>query len=416
MTSRREKPGPLRLLISTGSADRRVAVVGGDRLAELQILGSGETPLIGRISLGRLVKIDRGLEAAFVDCGGGQTGFLPLRDGPLGITEGQRLIVQVTREPFDGKSMRLTARPVLTGYRLCFTPFAKGPILPDGITDAEKQRLQRSLESLGDARRGVSPRSQAIGAGTALLRAEAESLRTQWVEIEHKATAAAAPMLLQPAPDPLLEMIRSHAATLEEICCDTRTAATQIAALCRSLDDTLAAKVIFRPRRDWVPPVAELEEQIDEALAGEAVLPSGAALHFAETRAMTVIDVDSGEARLEGVGAKAERSFLRVNLEAAQEIARQIRLRNLGGIIVVDFIDLRSRELRQQIVDALRAAVAGDPQPVWVGGMSRLGLVELTRQRRGPTLAARLLQDCAACGSRHQVPREDLRPWISRGI
>lgn len=416
MTSRREKPGPLRLLIAAGSGDRRVAVVRGDRLAEFQILGHGATPLIGRISLGRVAKIDRGLEAAFVDCGGGQTGFLPLRDGPPGITEGQRLIVQVIREPFDGKSMRLTARPVLTGYRLSFTPFAKGPIFPDGIADAEKQRLQRSLESLGDARRGVNPHSRAIGADAALLCAEAESLRTQWAEIERKAAAAAAPMSLQPAPDPLLEIIRSHASSLEEICCDTRTAAAQITALCRSLDDTLAGKVIFRPRRDWVPSVAELEAQIDEALAGEAVLPSGAALHFAETRAMTVIDVDSGEARLEGVGAKAERSFLRVNLEAAQEVARQIRLRNLGGIIVVDFIDLRARELRHQVVDALRAAVAGDPQPMWVGGMSRLGLVELTRQRRGPTLAARLLQDCTACGSRHQVPRQDLRPWIGSGI
>lgn len=416
MTSRREKPGPLRLLIAGGSADRRVVVVRGDRLAEFQILGSGETSLIGRISLGRVAKIDRGLEAAFVDCGGGQTGFLPLRDGPPGITEGQRLIVQVARDPFDGKSMRLTARPVLPAYRLSFAPFARGPIFPDGTTDADRQRLQRLLESLGDARRGVIPRSQAIGADAALLRAEAESLRTEWVEIERKAAAAAAPMLLQPAPEPLLDLIRLHASSLEEICCDTRNAAAQITAFCRSLDDSLAGKVIYRPRRDWVPPVAELEEQIDEALAGEAVLPSGAGLHFAETRAMTVIDVDSGAARLEGVGAKAERSFLGVNLEAAQEVARQIRLRNFGGIIVVDFIDLRARESRQRVIDALRTAVTGDPQPVWVGAMSRLGLVELTRQRRGPTLAARLLQDCATCGSRHQVPRQDLRPWIGTGI
>ena len=130
---------------------------------------------------------------------------------------------------------------------------------------------------------------------------------------------------------------------------------------------------------------------------------------------MTVIDVDSSQARLEGVGAKAERSFLKVNLEAVPEIARQIRLRNLGGIVVVDFIDLRARDLRQRVIDAMRAAVASDPQPVWVGGMSRLGLLELTRQRRGPTLAARLLQNCKACGGRPRVPREDLRPWIGHG-
>jgi len=416
MTSRREKPEALRLLIAAGSADRRIAVTRGDRLWDFLILGSGETPLIGRISLGRIAKIDRGLEAAFVDCGGGLSGFLPLRDGPSGITEGQSLIVQIIREPFDGKSMRLTARPLLAGYRLSFAPFVKSPIFPDGITDAEKQRLQRSLESFGDARRGISPRYQAAGADALRLRAEAESLRAQWTEIERKAAAADGPLLLQTAPEPLLDLIRTHASSLEEICCDTRTAAAQIAALCRPLDDDLAGKVVFRPRRDWLPPVAELEEQIEEALAEEVILPSGAALHFAETRAMTVIDVDSGTARLEGVGAKAERSFHKVNLEAAREVARQVRLRNLGGIIVVDFIDLRIRELRHQVVDALRAAVAGDPQPVWVGGMSRLGLVELTRQRRGPTLAARLLQDCKSCGSRHRLLREELQPWIGTGI
>ena len=273
MTASRKRPPPLRLLIATGSADRRIATISGDRLADFLILGSGETPLIGQISLGRIAKIDRGLEAAFVDCGGGQTGFLSLRDAPSGITEGQRLIVQVAREAFDGKSMRLTARPVLPGYRLSFAPFTKSPNFPDGIADPVKQRLQRLLESLGDARRGVSPRCHAIDADAALLRAEAESLRTQWVEIERKGAAATAPMLLQPAPEPLLDLIRSHASALEEICCDTRTAAAQITALCRSLDDELAGKVTFRPRRDWLPSVAELEEQIDETLAGEAVLP-----------------------------------------------------------------------------------------------------------------------------------------------
>jgi len=416
MTPRRERSAPLRLLIATEKASRRIAAVRDDRLCDFSIMGAGETSLIGQIYLGRVTKIDRGLEAAFVDCGVGQVGFLPLRDAPPGMTEGQSLIVQATREPFDGKAMRLTGRPVMTGYRLSLAPSAKSPTYPDGITDAEKQGLQRALGTIGDLRRNISLRPPAIGADAALLPAEAESLQVKWAEIESKAAAARGPQILHPAPEPLLEFIRAHVSSLGEILCDTRVAATQVAALCRTLDDDLAEKVTFHPRRDWLPSVAELEEQIDEALADEVVLPSGAMLHFAATRAMTVIDVDSGKAALEGVGAKAERSFLKINLEAATEVAGQIRLRNLGGIVVIDFIDLRARELRQQLVDRLRTAVAGDPQPVWVGAMSRLGLLELTRQRGGPTLAARLLQDCTICGSRHRVPREELRPWIGSGI
>jgi Rne/Rng family ribonuclease len=416
VTRHQSKTEPVRLLIATTPAGKRLAVARGNRLVDFRVVHNTEAALIGQVSLGRIMRIDRGLEAAFVDCGGGQAGFLPLRDGPPGITEGQRLIVQAIREPFDGKAMRLTARPVMAGYRLSYAPFSKNPTFPDGITEPEKLRLQKLLGSLDDLRQGMSVHASAVGADTARLRVEAAALRRQWVEVERRAAAANDAGSLQAAPDFLLDLIRELGPSLAEIICDTRTSAGQVAILCQSLDDALSKRVVFRPRREWVPSVAELEEQIDEALADEVVLPSGAALHVSETRAMTVIDVDSSQARLEGVGAKAERSFLKVNLEAAPEIAHQIRLRNLGGIVVVDFIDLRARDLRQRVIDAMRAAVTDDPQPVWVGGMSRLGLVELTRQRRGPTLAARLLEDCKACAGRPRVPREDLRPWIGHGI
>lgn len=415
MTARRDGP-PLRLLIATSAADRRVCVVQGDRLSDFLLLPNDAPSLIGQISLGRLAKIDRALEAAFVDCGGGQQGFLPLADAPANLTEGQKLIVQVAREPFDGKQMRLTARPVVAGYLLSYSPYAKSTVFPDPIARNEKQRLQRALESLGDSKRGMNPWHAAAGADPKLLRAEAEALRAQWMLIDQKAAAATAPQTLQPGPDPVADLLRRIGPFVAEVCADTRVAAAQAESLCKALDPALADKVTFRPRREWLPSVAELEEQIDEALAGSILLSSGAVLHIDQTKAMTVIDIDSGQARLAGVGAKAERSLLQINLDAVPEIARQIRLRNLGGIIVIDFIDLRSRELRQNLVDALRQAVAADPHPVWVGAMSRLGLLELTRQRRGPALTARLMQDCAACGNRHRLPRAELRPWIGKGV
>jgi Rne/Rng family ribonuclease len=415
MTARRDGP-PLRLLLATSATDRRVCVVQGDRLCDFLLLANDAPSLIGQIALGRLAKVDRGLDAAFVDCGGGVQGFLPLADAPANLTEGQKLIVQVMREPVDGKQMRLTARPIIAGYRLSYSPYAKGTAFPDPIAENEKQLMQRTLESLGDLKRGMNPRRAAAGADIKLMQAEAEALRAQWALIDREATAATAPQSLQPGPDPLADLLRHIGPSVAEICADTRVAAAQVAALGRALDAGLSDKVTFRPRRDWLPSVVELEEQIDEALADSVALPSGAVLHFDETRAMTVIDVDSGQAQLEGVGAKAERSLLKVNLNAVPEIARQVRLRNVGGIIVVDFIDLRGRELRQQVVDTLRQAVSADPHPVWVGAMSRLGLLEMTRQRRGPALADRLMQDCATCGKHHQVPRAELRPWIGKGV
>jgi Rne/Rng family ribonuclease len=416
MNGGREGSPALRLLIATSATDRRVCVLRGDRLCEFQLLPNDAPSPIGQIVLGRLVKIDRGLGAAFVDCSGGVPGFLALSEAPANATEGQLLILQVTREPTDGKQMRLTARPALAGYRLTYAPYAKSVAYADAIPDSEKQRLQRALESLGDLQRGMNPQRAALGASAKLLRAEAESLRAQWADIEQKVAAAERPQILQAAPDPLLEVLRHVGPSVNGIYADSRIAAAQAEAFCRILDPTLVKKVEFRPRRDWQPSVTDLEEQIDGALTSEIALPSGALLHVDPARAMTVIDVDSGQAQLEGVGAKAERSLLQVNLAAAEEIARQIRLRNIGGIIVVDFIDLRSGVLRKRVVDALRAAVAGDRHPVWVGAMSRLGLVELTRQRRGPTLAAQLMQECAACGARHRVPRTELLPWIGRGV
>jgi ribonuclease G len=376
MTPRRERQ---RLLIAARPGERRIAWVAGPRLLEFRILRDDRPPLVGRICRGRIARVDRGLDAAFVDYGAAAAGFLPLRECPTPPVEGQALIVQVTREPFDGKAARLTARPVLRAQHLSWSPLGKGPALPRD-------------------------------------RGEADRLRGLWADIERKAAEPGKPGALLPAPDPLAELLRDHGTEIEEIGVDSRAGAARIAELCRSVADDAAAKAIYRPQREWNPSAEALEEQIDAALAEEAILPSGATLHFGTTKALTAIDVDSAGARLEGVGAKAERSFLKIDLEAAREIACQIRLRNLGGILVADFIDLRARELRQRVADELRAAAAGDPQPVWVGGMSRLGLVEMTRPRSGPSLADLLLEDCGACGGRHRRPREELRPWLAAAL
>lgn len=238
---------------------------------------------------------------------------------------------------------------------------------------------------------------------TARLAADREAL-------ERAAATARAPARLHRA-DPLLRLIGENAGAIEDIACDGRRRAAALAeALAKRLPD-LAGRVRFRPRRDWVPSAPELVEQIEAALEPGAPLPSGGSLLFEPGETLTAVDVDSGGT----AGGTGERALLRADLEAAAAIPRQLRLRNIGGIVVVDFIDLRRLEDRRRVAEALRAGLAADPAAGWSGPMSRLGLVELTRRRRGPSLSEMLAIDCPSCGGRGRAERADWRSWFAEG-
>ena len=168
-----------------------------------------------------------------------------------------------------------------------------------------------------------------------------------------------------------------------EIFADTRRAAQEFAAMGATLPAGRLLRIEHRPRRDWSPSLEELETGVAEALEPRVELPSGGWLFFEPGRTLTVIDVNTGTAH----ATAGERLWLKTDLEAAREIARQLRLRHIGGIVVIDFIDLKSALQRRQVSEALRQGVAGDWEPCWVGAMSRLGLVEMTRRRSGPSLA-----------------------------
>ncbi len=187
---------------------------------------------------------------------------------------------------------------------------------------------------------------------------------------------ARAPLCLAKA-DPLVQLLKRLGDV--EVETDTRR-------LAETLAGATKASVSHRPQREWSPSLAELMAEAAEALEPRVTLPSGGWLLFEPCRALTVIDVNSGAAQ----GAEAERSRLKTDLEAARTIARQLRLRHVGGIVVIDFIDLERSEHRRQVVEALRAAVADDWEPCQVDAMSRLCLVEMTRRRGGPTLAEML--------------------------
>jgi ribonuclease G len=195
--------------------------------------------------------------------------------------------------------------------------------------------------------------------------------------------AGARPPLRLPAEPPLPRLVRRLGGEIE-ILVDARRVAEDLAA---TFAGEARLSIAHRAQRDWPTSLAEIEAEAAGALEPRVELPSGGWLLFEPCQTLTVVDVNSGALR---AGASGERAWLKIDLEAAAEVARQLRLRHIGGIAVVDFIDLKSPVRRREVGEALRAAVAGDWEPCWVGGMSRLGLVEMTRRRGGPTLAEML--------------------------
>ena len=302
-----------RLFVAAERGPLRAALLDDDdRLQGAWQFAEGRDSMVGDRFLGRVLKIDRGLETAFVDIGLPLPGFLPLSACPTRPTEGQVVTVEVSRDPVAGKGARLTAR---IGEAVALSPGTRPP-----------QRLT--------------------------------------------------------SEGPLRRLLGRLGGDLE-IFADTRRATEEIGAAAASLPAGRRLRIEHRPQRDWSPKMAEIESEVATALDPRVELPTGGWLLFEPGRTLTVVDVNSGNAQ----GTAGERLWLKIDLEAAREIARQLRLRHIGGIVVIDFIDLKGALQRRQVSETLRHATAGDWEPCWVSAMSRLGLVEMTRRRSGPTLA-----------------------------
>jgi Rne/Rng family ribonuclease len=278
---------------------------------------------IGAIFLGRVERIEPSLNAAFVEIGLGRAGLLPLKKQGQQPTEGAAIAVQVRRDEHEGKAVRLSAT------------------IQSGLAYQEQ-----------------------------LAQAKAQGR---------------IPACLVPPPSAWQTCLAAlDPEEIEEVICDRRVDVGAVQRWCASHAPELTDRVRHVPARDWQPERAEADEEIAAALDETVPLPCGGNLLVEPVRTLTAIDVNSAAATRNG---GIELTALTVNLEAAREVPRQLALRNLGGIVVVDFIDLENRNKREQVLEALRGAAAIDPAIEWIGNMSRLGLVEILRRRRGATLA-----------------------------
>jgi ribonuclease E/ribonuclease G len=370
-----------------------MALVSDGRLVELQVARRDKTSRVEGIFLGRLERVMPELDAAFVDIGIGRSGFLRAADR-AGLESwpppGAPVMVQMRSEnEGSDKGPRLSMDLAMSGRYLVYHPLGAGITFSRRIEgESERERLAAHVTPLLDG--GIVLRTAAAGAAGPVLQADAAQILERWEKIRKHALDGTPPAdltaRLPGERDPVARALRDHGATLDEVILDDRMMA-------RTLQDEMDRRQ-ERIRVRWHSgpmPAFEIDDvsgQVGTALAERIVLPSGVEVLFEPGETLTAIDVDSAEAG--GRQGRAPRRPVEVNLEAAPAIAQQLRLRNLAGAVVIDFVTMRSAYDRDKVQAALAEALKDDPVPTQIYGFTRLGHFELTRARRGATLAAQL--------------------------
>jgi Rne/Rng family ribonuclease len=380
------------ILIDHLPGETRLALVSQGRLAALQILRPSQASIVGAVYRGRVGAVRRDQGAAYVDIGAAKAGFLSLRRGAKPPVEGAAIVVQAVKDAVDDKGPGLNDRPLIHGRFLTLRLGQKGIERSRRLDPQVFARCENALKEFAPGRDGFLVNPAAAEAGDAALTAEARQLLEGWSEASKR---QGVPALLLPPPDPLLRAVLDHTATLKSVAGDDAGIVSRLIAGLKVLAPDLARLPKLHPGPAPLFRRHEVEAQIGEALGRRVRLPGGGGLVIDELAALTAIDVDM--AAQESPGAWEE-AALRANLEAAQEIARQLRLRDIGGIAVVDFLRLGRADNRKRLVEALRRVCGGDPQQVDVLGMTPAGLVELTRRRGRPPLSRLVGGDPLAWG------------------
>lgn len=408
------------ILINVTPFETRVALVEQGAVQELHIERSIQRGHVGNLYLGKVVRVLPGMQSAFIDIGLERAAFIHVADlrqnraersvgAPLTpieklLFEGQSLIVQVVKDPLGTKGARLSTHLSIAGRMLVYLPYEPHVGVSQKI-DGEKERftLRERVQSLmaTDEAGGFIVRTQAEGATDEELCADQAYLSTLWATIQQRAKSQPSPSVLYTdltlAQRVLRDMVNPSTGS---ILVDSRTTTQELrewaATYTPSVHDRIKHYSGERPLFD----TANVDEEIARALSRRVDLKSGGYLIIDQTEALTTVDVNTGG--FVG-GRNFDDTIFKTNLEAAVALARQLRLRNLGGIIVVDFIDMDNAEHRTAVVNELGKAMGKDRTRITIGGYSQLGLVELTRKRTRDSLANQLCEPCPACQARGNV-------------
>lgn len=418
--TRAPRPGAERTMLVHGDQKgTQIAVLEGKEIVELYVTRADDRSLVGNVYLGKVQNVLPGMEASFVDVGEARNGVLYAGDVGIAGDEtdevprietvlkpGQPILVQATKDPMGAKGARLTATVSMAGRHLVLVPEAKSLGVSRRLGDRERSRLRDIAQDLRPAEHGLIVRTAAEGASREDMERDLARLLSAWNEIEKKSKTAKAPELLYTEPELELRVIRDlFNKDIERCYVDNadlgRTLRDYVRTTTPDLDDRIEVYEgdlpIFEEFR--------VLEQIRKSLDRKVWLPSGGHLVIDRTEAMTVVDVNTGKF----VGkSNLEETVFRTNKEAALEMARQLRLRDIGGIIVIDFIDMEVAENRDELVKIFRRELEHDRTRTQVFDITPLGLVQMTRKNVSAGIVEIFSDVCKACEGRGIVVHADI--------
>ena len=407
----------LEILVNVTPRESRAAVVDQGVVQELHIERANRRGLASNIYKGRAARVLPGMQAAFIDIGLDRAAFLHASDiaPPAGldpaveappmdsvrdlVQEGDEILVQVLKDPLGTKGARLTTYVTLPSRFLVYMPQGRGVGVSARIeSEAERLRLRQAVQAFASGQGGWIVRTAAEDAELEALRADRMFLERLWEVVRERALRARAGELVHEDLALPLRILRDLLGQrVDRVLVDAPVAHAQMAAFTRTFMPALAGRIELYDGRRPIFDLYGIDEEIERALDRKVPLKSGGYLMLDQTEALTTIDVNTGAF----VGHRnLEDTIYRTNLEAAVAIARQLRLRNLGGIIIVDFIDMRDAEHRRLVLQALERALAGDHVKTRLSAVSALGLVEMTRKRTRESLEHQLCRPCPSCDSR----------------
>ncbi len=405
------------ILVNVTPQETRVAVIEQGVTQEVHVERASSRGLVGNITLGRVVRVLPGMQSAFIDIGGERAAFLHVADirghrhnGDYAVPiekllgEGQPLMVQVVKDPIGTKGARLSTQISIAGRFLVYLPQDSRIGISQRIEDGEERAyLREKLQQLlpPEEKGGFIIRTVAETASDRELMSDIDYLRRLWGGIRDRAAAAAPLAPLYQDLNLSLRVLRDfvHEDTAR-ILVDSRETCQAMVGFGQDFTPNVAERVEYYGGERPLFERYGVEDEIEKALARRVDLKSGGYLIIDQTEALTTVDVNTG-------GFVSGRSFndtiFKTNLEAAQVIARQLRLRNLGGIIIIDFIDMDTEEHRNAVLNEFRKTLARDHTHMTVNGFTQLGLVEMTRKRTRESLAQVLCEPCPMCEGRARL-------------
>jgi len=421
------------MLVRVARGQTQMVILEGPVLVEHYVTRQESNSVAGNIYLAKVRNVLPGMEAAFLDFGAPKNGVLYASDvAATGngsgrsnkrienvLKEGDEVLVQVTKDAMGAKGARLTGIPSLPGRYLVLVPESDSVGISRRLPDEDRSRLRDVINKVRPAGYGVIVRTAALHASAEELAADISRLLKIWNQIQEDAAEGRAPKLVHEEPELLIKVIREHfTADFRKLLIDDNAAYETVIGYLRATAPDLVSKVQLYEDTVNLFERYHVDDQLKKALDRKVYLPSGGHLVMDRTEALTVIDVNTGKF----VGSSTlEETVLHNNLEAAEEIGRQLRLRDIGGIIVIDFIDMESIENQQKVIRRLKETLAKDKTRTQVFEVSHLGLVEMTRKNVSAGLLEHFSSKCEACSGRgviiheHVIEAEDLMTEIAIG-